>query len=221
MKTLKLLIAIAALAISGTALAGAPWTYVDLGLNTADSSSFSGSSSANDDDRTTGFGLRGSIGTNLFHAGLNIEQNEWAGGKDKAGADETGYDVWVGLHPAMGEKVDLVLDLGYASSEFETISGSTTIKDDVNALYLRTGPRALIANEKLELFGYVTLATGENKFFDSSGTDWTGVGYTVGGGATLPLASMVSLAFFVNYNAGSYAYSAGSELHRFTPSRSR
>lgn len=179
MKTLKILVAVAAIAFTGAAFAGAPWTYIDLGVNAADSSAISGGSTSTNDDRTTGASIRGSFGfANVWHAGLNVEANEWNGGKGKpGGVDETAYDIWVGVHPAMGDKVDLVLDLGYASSEFEV----TGTKDDVTALYLRTGPRALIANEKLELFGYLTLAAGENKLFNSSGTDWTGVGYTVGG----------------------------------------
>ncbi len=171
MKTLRKIVVVAVLAIPCAAMAGAPWTFVDLGLNTADSG----------DERTSGVGLRGSFGfADIWHVGLNLEANEWNGGKGKpGGVDEAGGDIWVGLHPAMGEKVDLVLDLGYASSEFD--AGGNT-KDDITAVYLRTGPRALIANEKLELFGYVTLATGENKFPSGSATtDWTGVGYTVGG----------------------------------------
>jgi len=171
MKTLKTIFLVALLALPGIAFAGAPWTYVDLGLNTADSG----------DERTSGVGLRGSIGTNLFHAGLEVESNEWAGGKDKGGADEMGYALWVGLHPAMTDNVDLVLDLGYAGSEFETVSGSTTFKDDVTALFLRAGPRALLAGDKLELYGYLQLAFGDDKFSSSTSQDWTGVGYVVGG----------------------------------------
>ena len=170
MKTLRTIFLVALLALPGIAFAGAPWTYVDLGLNTADSG----------DERTSGVGLRGSIGTNLFHAGLEIESNEWAGGKDKGGADATGYGIWVGLHPAMTDNTDLVLDLGYAGSEFEAVSGSTTFKDDVTAFYLRTGPRALLAGDTLELYGYLALAFGDNKLEDPS-QDWTGVGYVVGG----------------------------------------
>lgn len=169
MKTLKTILLVALLALPGITFAGPAWTFVDLGLNTADSG----------DERTTGYGLRGSFGFgDLFHVGLGIEQNEWAGGKSKSGVDETAYDIWVGLHPAMGEKVDLVLDLGYLSSEFDFGSSSSDV--DVTALYLRTGPRALIANEKLELYGYLALAAGEDKGGGST-TDWTGIGYTVGG----------------------------------------
>lgn len=168
MKSLKFFVAAAALTVSGAAVAGAPWSYIDLGLNTADSG----------DERTTGLGLRGSFGfANIWHVGLGIEANEWNGGKGKiGGVDETAYDIWVGLHPAVTDNTDLVVDLGYASSEFEL----TGAKDDVTALYLRTGPRALLAGDKLEIYGYLVLAAGDNKLTNPS-TDWTGVGATVGG----------------------------------------
>ena len=128
MKTLKILIATAALAFAGTAFAGAPWTYVDLGYLTADSG----------DERTDGLGLRGSFGfAEVWHVGLDLESVEWFGGKSKGGVDETGYSIFIGAHPALSENVDLVIDLGYASSEFER----SNTKDDVTALFLR-GARA-------------------------------------------------------------------------------
>ena len=39
-----------------------------------------------------------------------------------------------------------------------------------------------------------------------------GIGYSIGGGATLPLASMVSLVVFSNWNIGSYDLSTPSAV---------
>lgn len=54
----------------------------------------------------------------------------------------------------------------------------------------------------------VGIAMGQQDVQDTEGSiaaaKGMGVGYTFGGGATLPLASMVSLAVFANWNVGSY-----------------
>jgi len=50
-------------------------------------------------------------------------------------------------------------------------------------------------------FGSVSIQDAQANLATASGI---GVGYTLGGGATLPIAGMVSLAFFANWNSGSY-----------------
>ena len=77
----KLMIALAALAMSGTAVAGPSWTYVDLGYLVGDS--------AQKDAETEGLGLRGSFGfANMWHVQLDLAAGETAGGK----SDITGGD---------------------------------------------------------------------------------------------------------------------------------
>ncbi len=54
----------------------------------------------------------------------------------------------------------------------------------------------------------VGLAMGWQDIQDPNGDVGTasglGIGYSMGGGATLPLASLVSLVVFANWNVGSY-----------------
>jgi hypothetical protein len=169
MKGIKLLIALAALTLSGAAVAGAPFTFVDLGYVTSDSG----------DERTDGFALRGSFGFgNMWHVGLGAMSADAGGGKSKAGgADVSGFDLYVGLHPAITDNLDLVVDLGYQSGEVD--DGS--FKDDVTAIFLRSGPRVLFG-DKLELSMYVIGAWGEDKYNGGTTTkvDFTEVGLQVG-----------------------------------------
>jgi len=171
---LKLVIATVALAFSGAVFAGAPWTYVDLGYITADSG----------DDRTDGLSLRGSFGfADIWHAGVALQGIEVAGGKSKpAGGDVSGGNIYIGLHPAVTANTDLVVDLGYEGLEVEEEFTSGTQKNDITSLFLRAGPRALLAGEKLELSAYMVLATGEEEVSGSGAKrDFTNVGLQVGG----------------------------------------
>lgn len=163
----KLVIAFVVMVICGTATAGAPWTYVDLGYVTADSG----------DERTDGINLRGSFGfADMWHVGGSVGTVEVAGGKDKPfGADVTPFSIYVGLHPGITDNLDLVVDLGYESAEIET----GTVKDDINAVFLRAGPRMLFA-DRFELFGYLTGQWGEDKT-ESPSQDFTQVGAQIGG----------------------------------------
>ena len=88
MKSLKLIVAAAALTISGAAVAGPSYTFVDLGYLTGDSG----------DERTDGFGLRGSFGfANLWHVAAEVSAAEAGGGKSKVGgADISGGNLYVG-----------------------------------------------------------------------------------------------------------------------------
>lgn len=174
MKTLKLIVAITALVVSGAAVAGAPWTYVDLGYVTADSG----------DDRTDGLALRGSFGfADIWHAGVALQGIEVAGGKSKPqGADVSGGNIYIGLHPAVTPNTDLVVDLGYEALEVEEEFSIGTVKNDVTSLFLRAGPRALLAGDKLELSAYMILAAGEEEVSGSGvKSDFTNVGLQLGG----------------------------------------
>ncbi len=62
----------------------------------------------------------------------------------------------------------------------------------------------------------VGLAMGRQDIQDASGDVATasglGIGYSLGGGATLPLASLVSLVVFANWNVGSYDFTTPSAV---------
>lgn len=64
-------------------------------------------------------------------------------------------------------------------------------------LFVRAGGGLAFGSQDLEMTG----TTGDILIHTASG--W-GVGYSAGGGFTVPLASMVSLAFFGNWNVGQY-----------------
>jgi hypothetical protein len=172
MKGLKTIAAAAALTISGAAIAGPSYTFVDLGYLTGDSG----------DDRTDGLGLRGSFGfAGLWHVAGEYSALEASGGKGSAtgGIDVSGGNIYVGLHPAVTDNTDLIIDLGYDLLEGD--DGSTSGKTDVTSIFLRTGPRALLAGDKLELSAYVSLAVGEFDPDTSAKQDFTNVGFQIGG----------------------------------------
>jgi hypothetical protein len=167
MNKMRCIVAAAALLASGTVAAGAPWTFVDLGYVVGDSG----------DERSMGVALRGSFGfAEIWHVGLGVSSFEDNGGKDEpAGSDDNGVDIFVGLHPALTSNTDLVLELGYTSVEVD--DGST--KDDINGIYLRAGPRAMLG-EKFEIKGYLVNTFGQDKT-QTGQPDFTSVGLLVGG----------------------------------------
>jgi len=178
MKGIRTILAFAALAVSGAAVAGPSYSFVDLGYLTGDSG----------DDRTDGVGIRGSFGfANIWHVAGELEGAEAAGGKGSAsnGADVSGGNIYVGLHPAVTDNTDLVIDLGFEALEAKQAPfGANDGKTEVQSVFLRTGPRALLAGDKLELSAYISVAVGES---DDSGTpggskdDFTNVGLQLGG----------------------------------------
>ena len=169
MKSLKLIVTAAVLTISGAAVAGPSYTFVDLGYLTGDSG----------DERTDGFGVRGSFGfAGMWHVAAELSAAETEGGKSKAGgADVSGGNIYVGLHPAMTDNTDLVIDLGYEALEYD---GGTSGKADVTGVFLRTGPRALLAGDKLELSAYVSVAIGETDPNGGTSEDFTNVALQIG-----------------------------------------
>lgn len=147
----KALIALAAMAVSTGALAGPSWTYVDLGLVVADGS--------NDED-TTGAALRGSFGfADLWHIQASVAGFEEAGGKSKGGADITAYELRGGIHPAVTDNADFVLDIGYLGAEEKTEDGGSQ-KLKPSSYDIRAGYRQDIGN--LELRGFIKYARTDN-----------------------------------------------------------
>jgi hypothetical protein len=101
--------------------------------------------------------------------------------------------VWRRGHPGVpaaadslgaGRATKLVNQLGNASLTFSVQRWQ---------IFARAGIGLALGQQDLQdVAGNVTTATG------------MGIGYSLGGGITLPLASLVSLAFFGNWNVGSY-----------------
>ena len=173
----KVLVTLAALALSTSAIAGPSWTYVDAGLTFADYDS-------DVDEDTVGYGLRGSFGFGeLWHVQAGVGSVEVGGGKSKTGgADVTVYNLRGGIHPAVTDNTDFVLDIGYTGGEAKFESGSEKLKPSVYDI--RTGLRANVG--KLELRSFVSINTvdadektcGSNADQDCKGRV---IGYAVGG----------------------------------------
>jgi len=150
MKKLTLLAATAALALSGVAVAGPSYTYVDGGITIGDS--------FGDNSETEGLALRGSFGfADIFHVGGGYGQGDLDGGKSESCFDVTSYNLYFGVNPAITENMDLVSRIGYAKSELDA-DGFNDL--ELSGLWLEVGPRAMVG-EKLELNAAVTLFTGE------------------------------------------------------------
>jgi hypothetical protein len=150
----KILLTMAALALSTSAIAGPSWTYADLGFVVADGEF---------DESTTGYGLRGSFGFgDLWHIQADVASFESGGGKGTGnGTDNTVYTIRGGIHPAVTDNTDFVLDISYTGIEDDEGDSKTKPK----AYGLRTGVRSNIG--KLELRGFITLASTDN---DQDGT---------------------------------------------------
>ena len=100
----KSIIAAAALAaggVSGVAMAGPSWTYLDLGF-------VQGEEIGEDSDA---FQLRGSFGIDMWHARLEYIDGE------SFDVDFDGYRLAIGAHPAITENTDLVFELSYFDLE--------------------------------------------------------------------------------------------------------
>jgi len=62
-----------------------------------------------------------------------------------------------------------------------TPNGANDDKADVQAIFLRTGPRTLLAGDKLELSAYVSVSIGETDPTLGTKHDFTNIGLQVGG----------------------------------------
>jgi hypothetical protein len=167
----KVLITMAALAASTSVMAGPSWTYVDAGVSFADSNYELG-------DDAIGYGIRGSFGFgSLWHIQANVASVEVNGGKgDPIGFDDTTYSLRGGIHPAVTDNTDFVLDIGYEGQEwdFDGLKVKPTSYD------IRTGLRSNVG--QLELRAFISIV--QNDFdVDDAGFDGKGrtIEYSVGG----------------------------------------
>lgn len=106
--------------------------------------------------------------------------------------------LWKRAHPGVpdtlggGSTTSLVNQLGNASLSFSYQTWHVFVRAGVG---LALGYQDIQSSS-----GSVTRASGK------------GIGYSFGGGVTLPIASLISLAFFANWNAGSYDLSTAEAL---------
>jgi hypothetical protein len=168
MKGFKIIFAVAALTLSGAAFAGPAWTYVDLGAFIGDS--------ADKDAETQGAALRGSFGfANIWHVQADFASGDLRGGKSETpnGADLTAYSIRGGIHPALSDNTDFVLDLGYGNLEEKEASA----KNSADILALRTGVRSNVG--PVELRAFVSLEAFDGS--DDSDAEGRNISYSVGG----------------------------------------
>jgi hypothetical protein len=117
--------------------------------------------------------LRGSFGfASIWHIQADVLAGESGGGKSvSTGEDWTSYALRGGIHPAITDNVDFVLDLEYAGGEID--NGADT--RDIVSYGARTGVRADIG--KLELRTFATIASVDPDTSDAVRQ----VGFLVGG----------------------------------------
>jgi hypothetical protein len=136
MKNFKLLLATAALAVSGSALAGPSYTYADFGYLQADEGyidaiAVSGSYAVTDQVHLLGSYIDG----------------------DDDGDSFDGYSVGVGYNMAMTDGMDLVARISYTEYDFDF--------GDEDFTAFEIGPRAMVT-DNLELNGAITYTDYEN-----------------------------------------------------------
>jgi hypothetical protein len=154
----KALVTLAALTVAGSAMAAEDplWTYADIG--------YQRSSSGSED--TEGFNLRGSIEfADKWHASLLYADGEVDGGKP-SGVDYDGYELRLGIHPALSANTDYVFEFGYFDGEDDGGAGSV---DEFDGYSLTTGIRTMWT-ERLELNAFVGVRSGD--FGPKGGASW-------------------------------------------------
>jgi len=160
----KAMIAVAALAFSGAAAANGPaWTYIDAGAVFVDSG----------DDQTTGGAIEGSFGLDLFHVNGSyvLFQDVEGLGDDGEEDDLDGFRVGVGIHPAITDSTDLVVEVGYSTFSADDSDA------DPDAIDLTLGVRSMITDQ-LELNAFVVTARGDT---DTDAGDFQDAGISIGG----------------------------------------
>ena len=157
---------LAMLAFSGAASAEGPyWTYIDAGIKFLDSG----------DDQTTGGVLEGSLGLGVFHANLEyqlIKDAELGDFFDDTADDFDQYRIGIGVHPAVSDTTDAVVELGYNIGSFDDFDADPDFWD------LRLGVRSMLFDDKLELNAFTVLAMGDS---DSELGDFTNTTILLGG----------------------------------------
>ena len=213
MKKISLVLATAALAVSGAAIAGPSYTYVDIGYVVApgaDEVRIDANGTSVVDTATTGYTLRGSFGfADIFHVGAGYADGEVGGGKGintvaGIGTDTTAYNLYFGFNPAMTDNVDLVARIGYSFDEGKVAGSPNTGTVESTAAFLQAGTRAMVS-EKFELNAFATYVDGETELKTSLITstvkaDYEDVTFSVGG--VYYFTPMISAGVDVNVTGG-------------------
>jgi hypothetical protein len=193
MNNFKLLLATAAMAVSGAAIAGPSYTYVDLGYVQGDgidaSSLLGGIPNEIGNFESDGFTIRGSKSiSDNFHVQASYTDGDSLGGNGTLlGSDYDGYSIGVGYNPAITDSMDLVARIGYSDLDAEfgaLVSDLLSIPEgltdySVSGINLEVGPRAMIG-DNLELNAAATLFIGEIETI-AGDIDQTDVGLRFGG----------------------------------------
>jgi hypothetical protein len=209
----KVIIALAALAVTGAAVAGPEWTNADIGYMRA-------SSDGNSND-TEAFRLRGSLEfADKWHVRAAFDDGEINGGKGSSGGEDfDSWEIFFGVHPALTDSTDLVVELSLFDGEND--SGPSN-QDEFDGYGLFTGVRTMWS-ERLELNAGVKVDSGNfgQKGSSSPDQDFTEVSVHAGGiygwtdniGVGLDLANGGSIdgntaTFFLRWNFGGGAASS-------------
>ena len=159
----KAMIVVASMAFSGAAVAEGPaWTFVDAGVVFFDSG----------DDQTTGAELTGSFGLDMFHFNGSYQTVQdvevgYGDGED----DFEAFRVGAGIHPAVTDNTDAVLELGYTSAGFD--DGDA----DPDGFDVTLGVRSMVADQ-LELSAATVLTLGDT---DTDSGDFQDTTIVLGG----------------------------------------
>jgi hypothetical protein len=166
----KFLISVVAMALSSVAMAGPNWTYLDLGIVLADSAG---------KDTAAGAAVTGSFGLDLFHGNLtymalsdavNRCQNTLC--TKTKGDDYDSIRVGVGIHPAVTDSTDMVVEIGYTDGSYDDAS------QDPDAIDLSFGVRSMITDE-FELSAMAIISDGSAD--TGSDDDFQDAGFRFGG----------------------------------------
>ena len=151
----KAMIVVASMAFSGAAVAEGPaWTYVDGGLIFTDSAG---------EDTSTGGAITGSFGFDLFHVNARyLDVSDVATDVDFSAAR-----IGAGIHPAITDSTDLVVEIGYTDAEIDLPSGTGFSDPEPSGVDLQFGVRSMLA-DNLELNATVLFFYGDT---DTPGDD--------------------------------------------------
>jgi len=148
----KLIIAVAAMAASGMAVAGPSWTYAEAGYIVVDG------------DDNDGYSVAGSFGfADIWHVRADYSD------VDNVAGDTDGYELVAGIHPAISDNTDFVFEISY----FDFDIGAA---GELDGYGLEVGLRSMFT-DNVELSASV--GTDDQDF--SAGGDNTDVSVTAGG----------------------------------------
>jgi hypothetical protein len=150
----KLILGLAAMALSATAMAGPSWTYAELNYVVGDSKEDS-----TGETELSGYNIQGSLAFfDLFHASAKygtLDTGDLGDGYLGNGlGDIDTAGIRVGIHPAVTDSTDLYLEIGYTTSDFDDADMEPSEID------LAVGLRSMLS-DKVEVRGGLTYAIGD------------------------------------------------------------